>query len=81
MFNLPGGHPPPHDRSAGVHGVWVNGVRIVGRDGARAENTGFRAGYCASLPLNRFKYIMLNVPAKLDARELEIALKDSRIGA
>jgi hypothetical protein len=31
------------------------------------------------LPRNRFKSIMLNVPANSDARALEIALKDSEI--
>jgi N-acyl-D-aspartate/D-glutamate deacylase len=31
--DLPGGHPRLTTAAVGVHGVWVNGVRIVGRDG------------------------------------------------
>jgi N-acyl-D-aspartate/D-glutamate deacylase len=34
VFDLPGGHPRLTTAAIGVHGVWVNGVRIVGRDGA-----------------------------------------------
>jgi N-acyl-D-amino-acid deacylase len=33
VFDLPGGHPRLTTAAVGVHGVWVNGVRIVGRDG------------------------------------------------
>ena len=33
VFDLPGGAPAPHAPRVGVHGVWVNGTRIVGRDG------------------------------------------------
>ncbi|HEY6821029.1 MAG TPA: amidohydrolase family protein [Burkholderiales bacterium] len=36
-FDLPGGHPRLTTDAVGVQGVWVNGVRIVGRDGAMAE--------------------------------------------
>jgi N-acyl-D-aspartate/D-glutamate deacylase len=32
VFDLPGGHPRLTTDAVGVHGVWVNGVRIV-RDG------------------------------------------------
>jgi N-acyl-D-amino-acid deacylase len=33
VFDLPGGHPRLTTAAVGVHGVWVNGVRIAGRDG------------------------------------------------
>ena len=33
MFDLPGGNPRLTTGAVGVHGVWVNGTRIVGRDG------------------------------------------------
>jgi len=29
VFDLPGGHPRLTSDALGVHGVWVNGVRIV----------------------------------------------------
>jgi N-acyl-D-aspartate/D-glutamate deacylase len=32
VFDLPGGYPRLTTAAVGVHGVWVNGVRIVGRD-------------------------------------------------
>jgi hypothetical protein len=31
VFDLPGGHPRLTTDAIGVHGVWVNGTRIVGR--------------------------------------------------
>ena len=34
VFDLPGGNPRLTTSPVGVHGVWVNGVRIVGRGGA-----------------------------------------------
>jgi N-acyl-D-aspartate/D-glutamate deacylase len=34
VFDLPGGHPRLTTDPIGVQGVWVNGVRIVGKDGA-----------------------------------------------
>jgi len=36
-FDLPAGEPRLTAQAVGVHGVWVNGARIVGRDGARAS--------------------------------------------
>ena len=33
VFDLPGGNPRLMTGAVGVHGVWVNGARIVGRDG------------------------------------------------
>ena len=36
VFDLPAGQPRLSAAAVGVHGVWVNGVRIIGRDGARA---------------------------------------------
>jgi N-acyl-D-amino-acid deacylase len=33
VFDLPGGHPRLTTAALGVHGVWVNGARIVSRDG------------------------------------------------
>jgi N-acyl-D-aspartate/D-glutamate deacylase len=33
VFDLPGGHPRLNTGAIGVHGVWVNGTRIVGKDG------------------------------------------------
>jgi N-acyl-D-aspartate/D-glutamate deacylase len=33
VFDLPGGHPRLSTGALGVHGVWVNGTRIVGRNG------------------------------------------------
>ena len=33
MFDLPGGNPRLTTGAVGVHGVWVNGTRIVGKDG------------------------------------------------
>jgi N-acyl-D-aspartate/D-glutamate deacylase len=33
VFDLPGGNPRLTTAPVGVHGVWVNGVRIAGRDG------------------------------------------------
>jgi len=33
VFDLPGGNPRLTSSPVGVHGVWVNGVRVVGRDG------------------------------------------------
>jgi N-acyl-D-aspartate/D-glutamate deacylase len=37
-FDLPGGHPRLTTDAVGVHGVWVNGQRIVGNDGALAAD-------------------------------------------
>jgi N-acyl-D-amino-acid deacylase len=34
VFDLPGGHPRLNTGAVGVHGVWVNGVRVAGKDGA-----------------------------------------------
>jgi N-acyl-D-aspartate/D-glutamate deacylase len=36
-FDLPAGEPRLTAQAVGVHGVWVNGARIVGRGGARAS--------------------------------------------
>jgi N-acyl-D-amino-acid deacylase len=33
VFDLPGGHPRLTTSAIGVHGVWVNSVRVAGRDG------------------------------------------------
>jgi N-acyl-D-aspartate/D-glutamate deacylase len=33
VFDLPGGHPRLTTSPVGVHGVWVNGVRIAGKEG------------------------------------------------
>ena len=33
VFDLPGGHPRLSTGAIGVHGVWVNGARIVGKEG------------------------------------------------
>ncbi|HUQ25630.1 MAG TPA: amidohydrolase family protein [Burkholderiales bacterium] len=35
-FDLPGGEPRLTAQARGVHGVWVNGTRIVGQNGERA---------------------------------------------
>jgi len=35
-FDLPGGHPRLTTDAIGVHGVWVNGLRIAGQDGVMA---------------------------------------------
>jgi N-acyl-D-amino-acid deacylase len=37
MHDLPGGQPRLSAQAVGVHGVWVNGARIVDRDGMRGE--------------------------------------------
>jgi hypothetical protein len=37
VFDLPGGHPRLTTPPVGVHGVWVNGVRVFG-DGASNES-------------------------------------------
>src|SRR5688500_17391244 len=34
VFDLPGGNPRLTTSAIGVHGVWVNGVRVAGKDGA-----------------------------------------------
>jgi N-acyl-D-aspartate/D-glutamate deacylase len=34
VFDLPGGHPRLTTAALGVHGVWVNGCRVAGKDGA-----------------------------------------------
>jgi N-acyl-D-aspartate/D-glutamate deacylase len=36
-FDLPAGEPRLTAQAVGVHGVWVNGARIVARDGERAS--------------------------------------------
>jgi N-acyl-D-aspartate/D-glutamate deacylase len=33
VFDLPGGNPRLTTAPLGVHGVWVNGVRVAGKDG------------------------------------------------
>jgi N-acyl-D-aspartate/D-glutamate deacylase len=33
VFDLPGGHPRLTTSAVGVHGVWVNGVRVAGKGG------------------------------------------------
>jgi N-acyl-D-amino-acid deacylase len=38
VFDLPGGHPRLTTAAVGVHGVWVNGARIVGRDGTFSKH-------------------------------------------
>jgi N-acyl-D-aspartate/D-glutamate deacylase len=38
VFDLPGGHPRLTTAALGVHGVWVNGVRIAGKDGILNKN-------------------------------------------
>jgi N-acyl-D-aspartate/D-glutamate deacylase len=38
VFDLPGGNPRLTTSAVGVHGVWVNGVRIAGRDGTFGSN-------------------------------------------
>jgi N-acyl-D-aspartate/D-glutamate deacylase len=35
-FDLPAGEPRLSAQAVGVHGVWVNGTRIIGRNGERA---------------------------------------------
>ena len=37
VFDLPGGAPRLTSGAIGLHGVWVNGARIVDRDGLRAD--------------------------------------------
>jgi N-acyl-D-aspartate/D-glutamate deacylase len=34
VFDLPGGHPRLTTAPVGVHGVWVNGIRVAGREGS-----------------------------------------------
>ena len=34
VFDLPGGNPRLTTGAVGVHGVWVNGVRVAGKEGA-----------------------------------------------
>jgi N-acyl-D-amino-acid deacylase len=34
VFDLPGGNPRLTTGAVGVHGVWVNGARVAGKDGA-----------------------------------------------
>jgi N-acyl-D-amino-acid deacylase len=40
VFDLPGGHPRLTTAPLGVHGVWVNGVRIAGGEISSAERPG-----------------------------------------
>jgi N-acyl-D-aspartate/D-glutamate deacylase len=37
VFDLPGGHPRLTTSAIGVLGVWVNGVRVIGSEGAMSE--------------------------------------------
>ena len=39
VFDLPGGHPRLTTAALGVHGVWVNGVRIAGEKNPSVQNT------------------------------------------
>jgi N-acyl-D-aspartate/D-glutamate deacylase len=38
VFDLPGGHPRLTTSAIGVHGVWVNGVRVAGQNGGFERN-------------------------------------------
>jgi N-acyl-D-amino-acid deacylase len=39
VFDLPGGAPRLTTDAIGVHGVWVNGIRVVDQDGAMGDHT------------------------------------------
>jgi hypothetical protein len=55
-FDLPAGEPRLTAQAVGVHGVWVNGARIVARNGEPQLRPGRKAARTVAAALRRVAF-------------------------